>query len=129
MVIDTSVVCAILFGECDAESYAAMIEADPVRLMSTATVLEAGMVVESELGEEGCRDLDLFLQTAGVETVPFTEDHLRVARLAYRTYGKGRHPASLNFGDCFGYALSRASGEPLLFKGKDFGRTDIVSAL
>lgn len=126
MVIDSSAVIAILFGEEDAERFGAAIEADPTRLMSTATVLEASLVVESELGEEGARELDLLLLRAGIETVVFNEEQLRVARHAFRVYGKGRHPAGLNFGDCFSYALSRTSGEPLLFKGDDFAKTDVV---
>ncbi len=126
MVIDTSVIAAILFGEPEAVEFAAAIERDRTRLMSAASVLEASLVVESELGEEGGRELDLLLLKAGVEVVPFTADQLAVARHAYRTFGKGQHPAGLNYGDCFSYALSRTSGEPLLFKGGDFSRTDVV---
>ncbi len=126
MVIDSSAIVAILFGEEDAERFGAAIEADPMRLMSTATVLEASLVVESELGEEGARELDLLLLGAGIETVAFNQEQLRLARHAFRVYGKGRHPAGLNFGDCFSYALSRTSGEPLLFKGDDFAKTDVV---
>ena len=126
MVVDTSVIVAILFGEAEAGSFAEMIEADPTRLISTASVLESALVVESELGEDGGRELDLLLLTAGIEVVPFSTDHLRVARYAFRTFGKGRHPAALNFGDCFSYALSKTTGEPLLFKGNDFARTDVL---
>ena len=129
MVIDSSAIVAILFGEEDSERFSAAIEADPTRLMSTATVLEASLVVESELGEEGGRELDLLLLTAGIETVAFSEEQLRVARHAFRVYGKGRHPAGLNFGDCFSYAASKTTGEPLLFKGNDFAMTDVVPCL
>lgn len=128
MVIDTSALVAVLFGEAEAEQFAAAIEQDPVRLISSATVLEASLVVESELGEEGGRELDLLIMKAALETIPFNTEHLAIARDAYRRYGKGRHPAGLNFGDCFSYALSQASGEPLLFKGGDFSQTDVAVA-
>jgi ribonuclease VapC len=127
MVVDTSAIVAILFGEAEAGPFAEMIEADPTRLVSAASVLETALVVENELGEEGERELDLLLLTAGLEVVPFTGDHLRVARHAFRTFGKGRHQAGLNFGDCFSYALSKTTGEPLLFKGNDFAKTDVLA--
>jgi len=125
MVIDTSVVAALLFGEPEAEAFAAAIDADPVRLMSSASVLEAGLVIGSELGEAGERELDLLLARSGISVVAFNEEQLPLARDAWRRFGKGRHPAALNFGDCFSYALSKATGEPLLFKGRDFSRTDV----
>ncbi len=125
MVIDTSVIAAILFGEDDAGRFAQAIEDDPTRLMSSGSVLEASLVIESELGQEGARELDLLLHTAAIEIIAFTVDQLKVARHAFRTYGKGRHPARLNYGDCFSYALSKTSGEPLLFKGNDFSKTDV----
>ncbi len=126
MVIDTSAIAAILFGESEAERFAAAIERDASRLMSAASVLEASLVIESELGEEGGRELDLLLLRAGIDVVPFTADQLKVARHAFRRYGKGRHAAGLNYGDCFSYALSRTTGEPLLFKGEDFRQTDVA---
>lgn len=129
MVIDTSAVVAILFGEPEAERFAEAIEQDAVRLMSAASVLEASLVVESELGEEGGRELDLLLLKAGVEIIPFNEAQLKVARRAFRAFGKGRHPAGLNYGDCLSYALSMTTGEPLLFKGTDFTKTDVRAAL
>ncbi len=129
MVIDTSAVVAILFGEEDAGRFSAAIESDPTRLMSAASVLEASLVIESELGEEGERELDFLLLKAGIETVPFNEEQLKRARHAFRTYGKGRHAAALNFGDCFSYAASKTTGEPLLFKGDDFAMTDVVPCL
>jgi len=125
MVIDTSAIVAMLFGEAEAEAFAAAIESDPVRLMSAASALEATIVVESELGIAGSRELDALLQTAGVAIEPVTVEQLAAARHAFRTFGKGRHPAALNFCDCFSYALSKFTGEPLLFKGDDFKRTDI----
>lgn len=129
MVIDTSALVAILFGEPEAERFAETIVNDPTRMISAASLLEASIVVESELGEPGGRELDLLVWTTGIEVVPFTLDHLRVARHAYRTYGKGHHPAGLNFGDCFAYALSLTTGEALLFKGDDFTRTDVTQKL
>jgi ribonuclease VapC len=129
MVIDTSAIVAILFGEAEAEAFAEIIEATPVRLTSVASALEATIVIESELGEEGGRELDALLQTTGISIEPVTTEQLAAARHAFRNFGKGRHPAALNFGDCFSYALSKSTGEPLLFKGDDFARTDVESAL
>jgi ribonuclease VapC len=127
MVIDTSAIVAILFGEPEADAFAEAIEGDPVRLISAASALEAAMVVESELGEEGGRELDLLLHKAQITISPFGPDQLAAARFALQAFGKGRHPAGLNFGDCFAYALSKTTREPLLFKGGDFVKTDIVS--
>jgi ribonuclease VapC len=93
--------------------------------MSTASYLEAAIVIEARFGEPGGRELDLWLHRAGVDLVAVDADQAEVARSAYRRYGKGRHRAGLNYGDCFAYALSKVSGEPLLFKGDDFGHTDI----
>ena len=125
MVIDTSAIVAILFGEAEARRFARAIDRDTLRLMSAVSVLEATMVLESELGEAGGRELDLLLHRAGIEIVGFLPDQLDAARRAFRAYGKGRHPAGLNFGDCFSYALARSTGQPLLFKGNDFARTDV----
>ena len=129
MVIDPSAIVAILFGEQDAERLSAAIDADPIRLMSAASVLETSMVIENEQGEEGEREMDFLLLKIGVEIIAFNEEQLKVARYAFREYGKGRHAAGLNFGDCFSYALSRTSGEPLLFKGDDFTKTDVTACL
>ncbi|MGF1648162.1 MAG: type II toxin-antitoxin system VapC family toxin [Kineosporiaceae bacterium] len=129
MVIDTSALMAMLSGEPEAERFEAMVESDPVRLMSTATALEAAIVVETRFGEPGGRELDLWLHRADVGLVAVDVAQLAAARRAHRRYGKGRHPAGLNYGDCFSYALSAVSGEPLLFKGEDFGRTDVAVAV
>jgi ribonuclease VapC len=126
MVIDTSALLAILFNEPDAEHFELALATDPVRLMSAASVLEAAIVVEARLGEAGGRALDELLSTAQVTIMPVTTEHAAIARQAYRTYGKGRHPAGLNYGDCFSYALAKTSGEALLFKGDDFSQTDIT---
>jgi ribonuclease VapC len=125
MVIDSSAIVAILFGEPEADSFAHAIESDAIRLIATPTLLETAIVVEYQLEEDGSRELDLFIHTVNIELIPFGVDHYQVARNAFRRYGKGRHPAGLNYGDCFSYALSQTSGEPLLYKGTDFARTDI----
>ena len=127
MVIDASAVLAILQDEADAPALEAAIDDDPIRLMSAASALEAAIVVEARYGEAGGRELDLLLHKAGVDLVAFDADQMEVARHAYRRFGKGRHAAGLNFGDCFAYALSQRSGEPLLFVGTDFGKTDVTA--
>jgi ribonuclease VapC len=128
MVIDTSALVAILYNESDAAVFEAAIERDPIRLISAATSLEIGIVIETRFGEVGGRELDLLIHKAQIEVAPFDQEQAEIARDAYRTYGKGRHPAGLNYGDCFSYALSSVRGEPLLYKGDDFGKTDIRSA-
>jgi ribonuclease VapC len=125
MVIDSSAVLAILLGEPEKRSLNEKIEADPVRLMSAASYLETAIVIDDRFGDEGAHDLKLFLTEADVEIVPVTFDQAEIARFAYRRFGRGNHPARLNFGDCFAYALARSTGERLLFKGDDFSKTDI----
>ena len=125
MVIDTSAILAIVLNEPDAPEIEMRIADDPVRLISTATVLEATMVIETRLGDAGGREFDLWLLKIGAEVVPFDLEQADAARRAWRRYGKGRHPAALNYGDCFSYALAATRGEPLLFKGGDFAKTDI----
>ena len=128
MIVDSSAVLAILFGEPDARRHAsAIMTASPCR-MSVANVLEATIVVEGRGGDTGAHELDALLECAEVELVPVTVEHLEAARLAWRRFGRGNHPAALNFGDCFAYALAKATGEPLLFKGEDFAQTDIEAA-
>jgi ribonuclease VapC len=129
MVIDTSALVAILCDESDAPLLEAAIESDPTRLISTATLLETAIVIEARFGEEGGRELDLLIHKAQIEIAPFDQEQAEIAREAYRTYGRGRHPAALNYGDCFAYALSTVRGEPLLYKGEDFARTDIQSVI
>ena len=126
MVIDTSALVAILFEEPDGDAFLQRIVDDPVRLVSAGTLLEAGIVADNDPNRRKGPALDALLAALGVRVEAVTEEQARVAREAYRTYGKGNHPAGLNFGDCFAYALSKASGEPLLFKGGDFGRTDVA---
>lgn len=128
MVIDTSALVAMLTDEPDGELFEARVSDDPVRTMSTASYVETAIVVESRYGEPGGRELDLWLHRASVSLVAVSAEQAEVARAAYRQYGKGRHRAGLNYGDCFSYALAKVSGQPLLFKGNDFGYTDIVAA-
>ena len=129
MIIDTSALLAILFAELDAEIYArALATADRCRI-SAANYVETAIVVEAQTRNSGSRDFDTFFRRAAIAIEPVTEEHAHLARDAYVRFGKGRHRAGLNFGDAFAYALAKASGEPLLYKGKDFGKTDIRSAL
>lgn len=127
MVIDTSALLALLGDEPEAAAFEAAIESDPVRLVSAGNLLEAAIVVESRWGPAGGRELDLLIHEAAVEVVPVDAEQVEVARQAYRDFGRGRHAASLNYGDCFAYALACISGEPLLFKGDDFARTDVTA--
>lgn len=128
MIIDTSALIAILLGEPEAERLARAVSAAPNAAISAFTALEAGIVIEAKKGEAGGRELDLLLHRAGIEVVSMDAEQSELARIAWRTYGKGRHPAGLNIGDCCAYALSRYTGEPLLFVGDDFSRTDIEPA-
>lgn len=128
MVIDTSALVAILTDEPERRAFVDAIAAAPVRLISAATVLEAGIVMEARRGEHAGRELDLFLHRAKCEIVPVDAEQVEIARAAYRRYGKGREAAGLNFGDCFSYALAKARGEPLLFKGQHFAGTDAADA-
>ena len=129
MVIDTSAIVAVLCDEPEAEQFEQLLVADPVRLVSAGTLLEAGIVIEAKLGEAGSGELDLWLHKLKAEIVPVTEEHVSLAREAFHRFGKGRHKAGLNFGDCFAYALAIETGEPLLFKGDDFAKTDVVPAV
>lgn len=125
MVIDTSAVAAILFDEPDAAVLEGKIADDPVRLMSAATFLEATIVVEARLGGAGGREFDLWLHRAEIEILGVDAAQADLARRAWRRFGRGRHPAGLNYGDCFSYALAATRDEPLLFKGDDFTKTDV----
>ncbi len=125
MVIDTSVLAAIFFREPERQSFVDAILADVRPLVSAATILETGMVVEGRQGEAAGREFDLFVVRAALHIVPFDAEQAEIARSAWRKYGKGRHPAGLNFGDCFSYALAKTTGEPLLAKGTDFASTDV----
>jgi ribonuclease VapC len=129
MVIDSSALVAILCGEPESRAFIEIIAGAPVRLISAATLLESGIVIESRRGEHAGRELDLFLHRAKFEVVAVDAGQVEIAREAFRRYGKGRDAAGLNFGDCFSYALARSRRDSLLFKGEDFARTDITPAL
>lgn len=125
MIIDTSALLAILFDEPDGPALLRRIAEAPIRLMSSANAVEAWIVAGRHANPAKGPALDILLETLGIDMVPVTVQHPRLARTAYHTYGKGRHPAGLNFGDCFAYALAKATDLPLLFKGDDFGQTDV----
>ena len=129
MIVDTSALLTILFAEDDAERFADAIASADVRLISAANYLEAGIVVDNQIGAAAGRQLDALVARAAIRVEPVTREHADIARQAYLDFGKGNHPAGLNFGDCFAYALSKATGLPLLFKGGDFARTDLAAVL
>lgn len=128
MIVDTSAIIAILRDESDADELAEVIESADVRRVSAATYVEAAIVTDSNQDPVLSSSLDSFLQRSLVHIEPVTVEQARLARQAYRDYGKGRHRAGLNFGDCFAYALAKDKGEPLLFKGQDFRKTDVEVA-
>ena len=125
MVIDTSAVLAIFLAEPERKQFLDLILQSSRRLISAASVLESGIVLESKRGESAGREFDLFIVRTNLEVVPVDAEQIEIARSAWRRFGKGRHPAALNYGDCFTYALAKSLGEPLLAKGSDFGRTDL----
>lgn len=125
MVIDTSALAAIFFHEPERDTFRKAIIAASSRLISAATLVEAGMVIEGRKGGGAGREFDLFVVRAQIQIVPVDAELADLARSAWRKYGKGRHPAGLNFGDCFSYALAKSSCEPLLAKGAEFAGTDV----
>jgi ribonuclease VapC len=125
MVIDTSAILAILQNEPERRKFNEAIEAAETRSISTASFVEISIIVESRFGADGVRDLDLFMAKAQITLVPVDEDQAQLARQGFQKYGKGRHPAALNFGDCFSYGLARSVDDALLFKGNDFSQTDV----
>jgi ribonuclease VapC len=129
MVIDTSAIVAILQKEPESDHLMAAIVAAERRFISAASVLESAIVLGSRFGSAGEADLDVFLKEAQVQLYPVTADQIQMARHAFREFGKGRHPAGLNFGDCFSYALSTTISQPLLFKGADFSNTDVACVI
>jgi ribonuclease VapC len=126
MVVDTSALVAIFLLEPEAEQFAQAILEAPRAAISAANLLEAGIILDSRIGHQDSSELDEFIANVGLEIEPVTLEQVRIARHAYRTYGRGNHPAGLNFGDCFAYALAKITGLPLLFKGGDFAQTDIT---
>jgi ribonuclease VapC len=129
MIVDTSAMVAILYREPEAADFARLIHDADVCRMSVATYVELSMVLESQLGPDGMRQAEVFCRRAQIVMEPVTLDQGELARQAFVDFGKGRHKAGLNFGDCFAYALSKATGEPLLFKVADFSLTDIKPAI
>jgi ribonuclease VapC len=127
MVVDTSAVLAILLDEPEAAEFAQLLEDDPTPLISAASVFEAGIVLISRYGLEARGDLQAFIEQGGLQVEPVTAEQAELALDAYQQFGKGRHRASLNFGDCFAYALCKATGQALLFKGQDFSQTDMAT--
>ena len=126
--IDSSALMAILHDEPERAAFVRKLARDPVCLLSAANWLEVAILIDDRYGEAGARDLKLLLVEAAVEIVPVTAAQAELALTAYRRFGRGNHPAKLNYGDCFAYALAQETGEPLLFKGDDFGQTDIAAA-
>jgi ribonuclease VapC len=129
MVVDTSALVAILFGEPDAERFAHALGEAPARLLSAVTRVELSFVVEGRKGETGRADLELLLRDGAFDVIAVTQQQAEIAIEAFRRFGRGRHPAALNIGDCFSYALAAVSDDSLLFKGNDFALTDIRPAL
>jgi ribonuclease VapC len=125
MVIDTSALLAIFLSEPERQNFLELIRQDGSRLLSAPNTLETAIVLEARRGVVAGREFDLFLHRLSIEIVPVDAAQVEVARAGWRKYGKGRHPAGLNFADCFAYALSKTSGEPLLAKGDDFPKTDV----
>ena len=129
MILDTSALAAIFFGEPEALLYTQLIHEADHCLISATNFLELCIVIESQIGPDAGRQCDAFLRRAGILIEPFTVEQAYLARQAFLDFGKGRHAAGLNFGDCFAYALAKITNEPLLFKGEDFKKTDITCAL
>jgi ribonuclease VapC len=129
MIVDTSALVAVLFREPEADQYIQLIHNADRCLISAGTYLELSIVLERQAGPEADRQCEMFFRRAGIAIEPFTVEQAHLARQAFHDFGKGRHAAGLNFGDCFAYALSKFTGEALLFKGEDFKRTEIVSAI
>ncbi len=125
MVIDTSALLAIFLAEPERDSFLRKIVEAEKKMISAATILETGIVMEAKRGEAAGREFDLFVFRMKLDVVPVDAEQITIARTAWRRYGKGRHAAGLNFGDCFSYALAKFYDEPLLAKGEDFSRTDI----
>jgi ribonuclease VapC len=129
VVIDTSALLCLIRREPEAPTFAHAMRQDTRRLFSVVSLVEAGIVLERQLGAAGSRELETALKELAVTLVPVSIELGHAALLAFWRFGKTIHPAGLNFGDCFVYALARSTGEPLLFKGNDFAQTDIRSAI
>lgn len=125
MVIDTSAAVAIIMGEPDRAALVRAIENDSIRLMSAGSMIELGIVLESRMGGRSRGEIDRFESLTNVDIRPVDHEQVALAWEGFRKFGRGRHPAGLNFGDCFSYALSISTSEPLLFKGGDYALTDV----
>jgi ribonuclease VapC len=129
MILDTSALIAILRFEAEAPEFARLIERAKQSRLSAVSYMETGAVIDGSKDPIASRRFDELIEEAQIEIEPVTEAQALIARQAYRDFGKtSGHPAKLNFGDCFSYALAKSKGEPLLFKGQDFSRTDVKSA-
>ena len=128
MILDTSALAAILFGEPEAARYTQLIHDADRCLISAASFVELAIVIEDQIGPDAGRQCDVFFRRAGIVIEPVTVEQAHLARQAFLDFGKGRHAAGLNFGGCFAYALAKVTGEPLLFKGQDFSKTDVKTA-
>jgi ribonuclease VapC len=129
-VLDTSALATVVLGEADAEAFLSIMLGDIGELVvSAANRVEAGIVVEARQGPEAGHDLHVLLTRLSIEVTPVDADQAQAALAGWRRFGKGRHPAGLNFGDCFAYALAKVSAAPLLYKGDDFRQTDVLSAI
>ena len=129
MIVDSSAIIAVLRNEASAASIIEILQREPNCRMSAVTYAEAGIVTDSNRNPILSRRFDDLLRDVGMQVESLTPEQARIARQAYRDFGKGRHKAGLNFGDCFAYALAKEAGEPLLFLGDDFRHTDIEPAL
>ncbi len=128
MIIDTSALVSILDQEPEAERLARAIATASERMLSAANLVETGIVMQVRRGDEAARDLDLLLAKLKIEIIPVSAKQASLARKTFQRFGRGRHSARLNFGDCFAYALAKDNAAPLLFKGKDFSQTDVAVA-
>jgi ribonuclease VapC len=129
VIVDTSAIMAILQKEPEAPAFGTALAEGPRVTISAATLVELCMVAESRAGAAAWAEVERLMADAAIEVAPVTAGQAALAREGWRRFGKGRHPAGLNLGDCFAYALARERGEPLLFKGEDFARTDVRRAL
>ncbi len=129
MIVDTSALMAVILGEPDAEYFLSLMSGADELAVSAATLVEAGIVAEAKGGREAADDLESLLADLECVILPLDEQQAVAAVEAWRRFGKGRHPAALNLGDCFSYATAKTLGRPLLFKGDDFAQTDISAAL
>jgi ribonuclease VapC len=129
VILDTSSIVAILAQEADAERYINAISHASICRISAANFVELSIVLEAQHGPAAARQCETLFRRVGIVVEPVTLDQAHLARQAFLDFGRGRHAAGLNFGDCFAYALAKATAEPLLFKGRDFSKTDVKAAL